>query len=233
MVVLTFPREADMTARIVRAAAAFGCGGWQSVLEFEAPQGIPDAVFARFSPERVVARAASPLPHPVLTWRDSAIICALASSRHLDVASTARRARMSEGTALTTLRALAKADAVERDGNLWRLATPYPSPLAEAVAVELKLADWKKALGQAARYQSFADRSFVVVAEAHAGAAAASAGAFQLQNVGLGALSPCGAVTFFSRPRRRRPGDPIARFLAGERLWAAHEHRAAPLAATA
>lgn len=212
-----------MTTRLLRAAASFGCGGWNSFLEFEAPQGVPDVVFARLAPEAIAARRKTPLARPLISSREAAVVFALDTRRPKTLTQVSVRARMSEATTRATLRLLLAADAVETNGASWRLSAAYPSPLLEAVAVELKLSDWRRALGQAVRYNGFADRSFVVVSEAHAAPAAARANAFRLHCVGLASLSPWGEIAFLTRPRRRSPRDAVARFVAGERLWKAYE----------
>jgi hypothetical protein len=218
---MTFPREADMTARALAAAARFGCDEYEGVLEFEAPQGIPDLVFARLSERAIGTRATSPLPRPLLDRTPAAVVVALHARRATELADLAVRARLSESTVGAALRALRALGAVESHGSSWRLTTPIVSPLGSAVALELKLSAWKEALGQAVRHRSFADRSFVVMSSAHIGAAKKQAAAFRLHGVGLAALSPWGEVQMVTRPRKTKPLDPIARFLAGERLWAA------------
>ncbi len=226
MVVLTFPREIDMTARSLAAAPSFGCDDYEAVLEFEAPQGIPDVVFVRLSEQAIAARATSPLPTPLVHRAPAAVVVALHARRATDRADLAVRARLSESTVRAALRALRASGAVESCGSSWRLTAPIASPLGSAVAVELKLSAWKEALGQAVRHRSFADRSFVVMSSAHMGAAKKEAAAFRLHGVGLAALSPWGEIQMVTRPRKRKPVDPIARFLAGERLWAALTARA-------
>jgi hypothetical protein len=210
-----------MTARAVAGAASFGCEAYESVLEFEAPQGIPDLVFARLSEQAIAARATSPLPTPLLYRTPAAVVVALHANRAVELAHLAVRARLSESTVGATLRALRASGAVENYGSSWRLTSPIVSPLESAVAVELKLSAWKEALSQAVRHRSFADRSFVVMSSAHIGAAQKEAATFRLHRVGLAALSPWGEVQLVTRPRKTNPADPIARFLAGERLWAA------------
>lgn len=226
MVVLTFPREADMTARALAAAASFGCDEYESVLEFEAPQGIPDLVFARLSEQAIGARATSPLTTPLLDRAPAAVVVALHARRATEPADLAVRARLSESTVRAALRSLRASGAVESSGGGWRLTAPIVSPLESAVAVELKLSAWKEALGQAVRHRSFADRSFVVMSSAHIRTAQKEAAAFRLHGVGLAALSPWGEIQIVTRPRKTKPIDPIARFLAGERLWAALTARA-------
>jgi hypothetical protein len=231
MVVLTFRREADMTPRLLRAAASFGCADWPTFLEFEGPQGIADVVFARFSDTADAVRRSTPLARPIIAWREAAVVCALDDCTGRPLLEIAMRARLAEATARATLRSLAAEGAAVQDGSRWLLAAPCPSPLEEAVAVELKLSDWRRALGQAVRYSRFAHRSYVVLADGHTAAATAARDAFRLHNVGLAGLSPWGSVALVTRPRRRRPFDPIARFLAGERLWQAQQSQLQHVAA--
>lgn len=225
MVGLSFPREADMTSRLLRSAGAFGCAAWPSLLEFEAPQGIPDVVFPRFSAAAAGVREGTLLARPFVARSESAVVFALHERRVRGLREVATRARLAETTARATLRELAAEGAVNARGGGWVLAGPCPARLSQAVAVELKLRDWRRALGQAIRYRGFAERSFVVVAEEYAQAPASALEAFRLHGVGLASLSPWGSINVITRPRARKPLDPIARFLAGERLWAACERQ--------
>lgn len=225
MVVLGFSREADMTRRLLRQAAALGGDGWASYLEFVGPQGIPDVVFARFSVSATEAREGSPLAAAFVERREAAVLLSLHQSRPLSVEDVATRAKLAAGTVRSVLRAFESSGVAAASRGRWVRVGPAPSRLAAAVAIELKLGDWQRALGQAARYRGFAERSYVVVAEEHARRAAAQSAAFRLNGVGLAALSPWGSLDFMVRPRTRRPLDAVARFLAGERLWAAHQQQ--------
>lgn len=227
MVVLTFPREADMTDWLLRRAAAFDCDGWDAFTEFEAPQGIPDVVFAQFSADACAARHGTPFSGAFTERREAAILLALDEDHAFTLGEVAARARLADSTARSALLDLARRGAVERVCGSWTRAGQCPSRLISATAIELKLSDWRRALDQACRYRLFAERSLVVLAAAHTNAAAAQTAAFRLNGVGLAALSPWGSVEVLCRVRAKPPLDPIARFLAGERLWAAHRDASA------
>lgn len=221
MVVLTFPREADMTNRLLHRADDLGCGGWHAFTEFEAPQGIPDVVFAQFSADACAARQGTAFEGAFTDRREAAVLLALDESHAFPLSEVASRARLADSTARAALTDLARRGAVERIGGNWTRSGECPSRLLAATAIELKLSDWRRALDQACRYRLFAERSLVVVAAAHTKAAAAQTAAFRLNGVGLAGLSPWGSLDFICRVRTKAPIDALSRFLAGERLWAA------------
>lgn len=225
MVVLTFPRELDMTSPVARRGDVFGCDGWQSFLEFAAPQGIPDIVFAHFSDVGVAVRAESALCDAFTDRREAAVLLALHERRALNIETLAIRSCYSASTVAATLRDLARTGVAEQVSRGWRRLGPCPSRLDAAVAVELKLHQWHRALDQAARYRAFAERTFVVMDEGRAMPAARNVATFRFNGIGLATVSPWGALDLVASPRRRRPFDPVGQFVAGERLWLASRGR--------
>jgi hypothetical protein len=94
-----------------------------------------------------------------------------------------------------------------------------PSPrgglIRRAVACELKLLSWRRALIQAYRYKAFAHYSLVVVDSAYAHRPRRAIDEFKRANVGLVAFSRNGAATWLNRPRFEHPySEPHRRSLA-------------------
>jgi len=221
MVVLRFSREADMT--LVAARAAHGLcapSAATAFFEYESTNGIPDIVFARFDPNAVAARSEGALAGAFCERAEVAVLLALHESEAQTIADIAQRAQLSTSTVGARLRKLAAQDVVCHAGRGWRRLAPFACRLADATAVELKLADWRKALDQAARYRAFAERALVVVDEQRANAARVHADVFAFNGIGLAALSPWGEVEEIVPVAARLAVDPVARWVAGERLWA-------------
>lgn len=221
MVVLTFSREADMTADAVRNSGSLHAPpGSRAFFEYESTNGMPDIVFARFDEQACAARSAGPLGASFCERADVAVLLGLEPAMPRTVPELAALTRLSPSTVRSRLRMLGSVDAALRSTRSgWIRAGAFPCRLKAATAVELKLADWRKALDQAARYRSFAECSLVVVDARHAAAASEHADVFAFNGIGLAELSPFGAVTEIVPPAFSRELDPVARWVAGERLW--------------
>lgn len=217
-----------MTTPVVRRAEAFGCAGWHTFLEVDAPQGIPDIVFAKFSNDAAESRSGSPLSAAFTERREAAVLLSLYERRPLGIEEVAVRSGYATSSVASTLRALAQLEVVERGAKGWRRVGPCPSRLQSAVAVELKLRAWQRALDQAARYRAFAERTFVVLDESSGASGADYRFAFRLNGIGLATLSPWRTMDVLTSPQQRRPYDPVGRFVAGERLWSAHQQVSSP-----
>lgn len=75
----------------------------------------------------------------------------------------------------------------------------------EAVAFELKLSNWKRALAQAFRYKAFAETAYVVIDFACAGPAMKNLDRFKRCNVGLISVDCCGGIAMHYRPEPDEP----------------------------
>jgi hypothetical protein len=202
--------------------------GADAFLEYESTNGIADIVFARFDDDAARIRGEGQLSGAYRDRAEVAILLALDEEETRSSGAIASIAALSDSTVASKLRSLVRAGAADRcDAGGWVRRAPFPCRLAEATAVELKLANWRRALDQAARYRAFADRTTVVMSEQHGRAALQQAAAFAFNRVGLSVLSEEGQTQTIIEPEAMPPFDPIARFLAGERLWArlgASEH---------
>jgi len=223
MVVRVFSREADMTSLAIAKAQALGAPeGYQTFLEYESTNGMPDVVFATFDERALYQRAHSPLARAFVQASEVAVLMSLDENDPAPVDLLAQRARLGTSSVSRRLRSLAEAVVlVERVGRFgWRRLGPFPGLLRAVTAIELKLRDWRKALDQAARYRSFAERSLVVVDSDRSTRARANAVAFQFNGIGLASLSACGELEQVVAAPDAPPFDEVARVVAGERLWA-------------
>ena len=221
MAVMTFSCEADMTAAALRAAECVGAPPDAHVfLEYESTNGIADVVFATFDEGAIRARDGGPLAAAYTDRTDVAVLLALDDTRDLSLAQIAGRAGLRPSTVASRLRVFAGQGSVERvKSDAWQRQAPFPCRLAAVTALELKLSAWRRALDQAARYRAFAERSLAVFSDRHGQAARAQAHAFALNRVGCVLLSPRGHAETVVDSEAIVPFDPIARFVAGERLW--------------
>jgi len=177
---------------------------------------IADLVGARFDAGALAARERAGIA-PLVDWwaLSAALACRHGAPMARDVAAALG---ISESSARRALGEAAAAGAVVRDGARFRTRADFRPVVARAVAVELKLRDWPKALVQAERYRDFADAAWVVLGAA--GARAAYAACVE-RGVGLASLDADGAFRRVVAPRPRRPRRAEATaLLVGEQLLA-------------
>jgi hypothetical protein len=97
------------------------------------------------------------------------------------------------------------------------------------LAFELKISDWKKALGQAYRYRYFADAAFAVLPPQAAESAKKFIETFKSLEVGLWSFDKStGVIKKFYSPRAKEPMSEAARARAMASL--AHRLKAQPIA---
>lgn len=117
---------------------------------------------------------------------------------------------VTESTAREMLRIYVSAGFCKETQNAW-LKVKSPRPIFRNIdAVEVKLRAWQRALFQARRYQSFANRSWVVLDSGVACPPESGIGEFQKFNVGLALLQPNGCLTSLVVPRKRQPTSPLS-----------------------
>lgn len=218
-----FLAEADMLGAIARAPAALAgrrraSRNPQVLFEFFGAAGTPDVVFLEFDEDELERREELGLV-PVLNYNAIAVLIALSAGplgvRALSEAvgmtsAHLRRAILPDLEARTWL---------DHSGREWRCREPI-QPLARwIVAVEAKRRDWRRALAQAERYRSFANRA-VVVLDAAANLRPARELAESQTGVGLASLDArSGRIEPLLLPRWQRAGSERDYVWAGEQAY--------------
>jgi hypothetical protein len=197
--------------------------------EVPAAQGIADVVAVRFNPEAIRRRldaGVGPVSSPLrvrtldLLRADRGIRLATLA---IKLGSSPRALLRSTLGPLGELGLVTVADGLVRSTGIWRPAG------SQLTAVELKLSKWRDALRQADNFALSADRTWVVLDEAHARSAVAATDHFRQVGVGLAVLASDGRLRPVVRPSGRRPMRWL-RALMAERAWAVAEAEVATLA---
>lgn len=144
----------DDLIRVCRALARPAGLGFV-ILEMPGPMGVPDAVVMRTTPKALQERLNAQV-QPVLNPYDCELITALRHERG-NTDSAQARLGWTDYTMKSVLARLRSADAVT--ATLRGRAHPKPGlqAIGKSIAVEAKVRDWKKALGQGRVYASWAD----------------------------------------------------------------------------
>jgi len=158
--------------------------------------GAPDLVVVRCEP-RVFALANVPLPNAQILAYLRAVGCARAST-------IASRFGQPEHIIIRFLEGLVGLQAVAAEASAYRLAPEWREILPEISAVEVKVADWRKAWEQASRNRVFAHRSFVALPRDIA-LRVRREESFRKSGVGLLAVSDDDQVQVIRSAVRRQP----------------------------
>ena len=224
-----FVQEADMLAALAPACVLLSQqrlpgGRWSALFEVPAGNGIADVCAVRFSPRHAAVREGRPA---ITEWTD---VRAFAKLQHagpqIEVNALAAAVGMTvPGLRRGPARRLVTGGHVRWVGERslrpeWR----YSVPITGVVAVEAKLADWRRALVQARRHTDFADASYVALPPAAAERAAAARAIVESAQVGIMAVKPAGDVRVLveAPTPRRSAGWALRRMFAAEQLWAVH-----------
>lgn len=185
--------------------------------EVPAVNGIPDVALVRFNQAELRRRRR----HELVMPSDVACIraaLALADQPEMTVSSLADATGLSAGLltrrVLPTLR---DAGWIIRTDRTWRVEQRYADPALLLVTIELKLRDWKKALGQALQARVGSDLSWVVL-DQRPTRALDNLAHFEVRGVGL-ALLGRGELQIIHAPRQLGY-DPARRAVLAERLLA-------------
>lgn len=113
---------------------------------------------------------------------------------------------------------------LQQEGFVWLKGKKYQNKKKrfkeiEAIAIEAKLRNWKRALKQAYRYKWFASYSYVVMDATYVRPALENRSLFRKFNVGLASITKDGTISIKFKPQKIKPIDEIMHFLLAEHLF--------------
>jgi len=158
--------------------------------------GVPDLVIVRCEP-KVFALANVPLPNAQIL----AYLRAVGSAR---ASTIANRIGQPEPVIIRCLDGLIEVQAVAAEASAYRLSPEWREILPEIATVEVKVANWRKAVEQASRNSIFAHKSFVAFPQNTAERVRREE-VFQKTGIGLLGISNDNEVQVIRRPVRRSP----------------------------
>lgn len=131
-------------------------------------------------------RSHSPSIDLRLTYVEAHLLAAVERLGPMDLKTLLTTVHVTEAAALRAVARLTKAGAViQRKNGKIAVRRKYPLGDVELVAVEAKLRRWRDALRQAREYQSFANRTYVVLDEGQVRSDPEMLRAFEAASVGL------------------------------------------------
>lgn len=136
-------------------------GGLAVVREFPGARGVADVVAITRWHEQLDARLSLGLPF-LSNETDCMVVAALSPNQTRTVGRLAPRLGMSDIQVARRLRAMEVSGHVEAHGSGFRRARGL-EPIGRAYALEAKVSDWQKGIGQALRYSSWCDAAAVVL----------------------------------------------------------------------
>lgn len=116
----------------------------------------------------------------------------------------------------TSLQNLINEDFVKLVGQKYKIKKKYKIYVNYIVAIEFKLKNWKRALHQAIRYQSFAKYSYVLLDDLYLSPARKNLELFVKHNIGLIGVNKNGSIEIVSKPKCSRPYDIKSKILLNE-----------------
>ena len=170
----SFRREADMLSPLQEYATVVVPGDvdssddvdWRVLFEVPTVNGVVDVLYAAFDEQAVNYRRQAGLA-PIIQWHELLVFAALQLSarRPIILADLALRVGMTptglRRGALSRLAASGHIELVDGDSVISKWS--YRLPTRALIAVEAKRLDWRRAVSQARRYTSFADRTFIAI----------------------------------------------------------------------
>jgi hypothetical protein len=130
--------------------------------------------------------------------------------------------RCSKNAVSNSIYKLINRNLIFQNGSKFIIANEYQLPFKNNFAIEAKIKDWKRALGQARRYKWFAEYSYVVLDEHFSKSAKENINLFYKSNVGLATISTDGELKRIFSPIRQKPYDPIMPILFSEQILLHH-----------
>lgn len=207
--------EAELIPPIRRRLAK----NWKDTLvleEFGVGYGVADVVAASLDHEALEKRGAISGRQP-LTRRSSIRVLDALRRVPLDIASIEAATRLLRTTLRRELRALMAAGFVSATGDgLFHLQTRDGRVVREVWAVEAKVKDWLAGLRQARRYQTFAERVYLAIAEEYVHRVDVSL--LRSFNIGLMVVGEQARIAL--HPLRATPSSTDLATLTSEKIWA-------------
>ena len=158
--------------------------------------GIPDLVVVSYEPQ-VFALASVEL-------EGAEILAYLRAVGKARLDTIAERMGGSPGILSRRLYNLVEAEAVVSSSNTFSLTPVWRQILPEIVTIEIKVANWQRAIEQAARNRIFAHMSFVALPE-RVSQRVRTEPIFRTLGIGLISVADDGSAVTVRKPRRRSP----------------------------
>lgn len=158
--------------------------------------GIPDLVVVSYEPQ-VFALANVEL-------EDAEILAYLRAAGKARLDTIAERMGGSPSNLTKRLYNLVEAQAVVSSADTFSLTPVWRQILPEIVTIEIKVANWQRAIEQAARNRIFAHLSFVALPE-KVSQRISTEPALRTLGIGLISVADDGSAVIVRAPRRRRP----------------------------
>lgn len=158
--------------------------------------GVPDIVFVSFRPE-VYALSHVEMPKARLL----AYLRAIPRARADTIAD---RLQQPVEILIQCLNDLVKVEIVIEDGGVYRLSDCWKDILPEITTIEVKVANWKRAVTQAARNRIFAHRSYIALPR-NAAIRVKRESPFRLLGIGVLGVDNEGHVQVIRPARRHQP----------------------------
>lgn len=158
--------------------------------------GLPDLVIVSYLPH-VMALAHG-------DTSDSQILAYLRAVGRARIETIVQRTRTSRREVTKTLYSLVGAQAVDVSNDTFSLSPEWRDILPEIVTIEAKVANWHRAVEQAARNRIFAHRSFIAL-PAEVADRVKSEPVFTTLGIGILSVKEDSVVAVARRARRRQP----------------------------
>lgn len=158
--------------------------------------GIPDIVRAVYEPEVTALAGADGTSLSVLAY-----LRTVGKARRDTISLRLRKSEKAIGLRLAAMEA---ASIVTEQNGSFALATRWRYVLPEVLCIEVKVADWRRALSQAARNRIFSNKSYIALPE-NVAARIRDENIVRHIGIGLLAISEDNDVRIVRRPRSAKP----------------------------